>query len=349
VERIKNIFSKFKKLVWGHKKISLVALAALIIIGVILWPKGSKTILTETVKIQDVVRTVSVTGKVDSETSVNLTFQFGGKLIYLGAKEGGSIKKGQAIASLDQNQLQATFRQSQQDFTAAKAASDQYYDSHKNATESYDEKVERTALDATQNKAYDQMMKVQQDLNNSTLYSPIDGILTKTGASVVSVNVTAATVFTVTDPKALNFKMEVDEADIGLLRDGQKVIVTLDSFPDDPLRLTVARIEFVSHTTSSGGNAFYVKAKIPDVKNYRVGMSGNADIIVDRKDKVLAIPLSSVTDDNYVYVSVGKNYEKRKVELGIENDTLAEVKSGVQEGEVVAIDPSSIPKNLIKK
>lgn len=347
--KIKNLLSKTKRLAWGHKKISLVVFIALLIVGFLVWPKGAKPILTEVAKNQDVVKTVSVTGKIDSDSINNLTFQFGGKIIYLGAKEGDSVKKWQAIASLDQNQLQASFRQAQQDFIAAKAASQQYYDNHTNATESNEEKVQRTAIDAAQNKAYDQMMKVQQDLNNSTLYSPIDGILTSMGVNSTGVNVTSATVFTVTDPAALTFNMDVDETDVGSVKSGQDVTVTLDAFPNNPVKLSIQNIAFVSHTTTSGGNAFAVKAIIPSNSGYRIGMNGNADIIVAKKNNVLAIPASSIFDDNYVYVKNDGSFEKRKVRLGLQSDTLAQVLEGVSDGEIVAIDPSTVPQNLIKK
>ncbi len=332
-----------------HRKLSVLIVVILAVIFYFVLPKGQKPVLTETASTKDIVKTVSVTGDIASDNSINLSFQTGGKLVYLGAKEGDEVKQGQAIASLDRSQLEANFRQAQQDFIAAKAASDQYYDGHKNATESYDEKVKRTALDAAQNKAYDQMMKVQEDLNNSTLYSPIDGIITRADAKTAGVNVTAATVFTVTDPSSLNFKMEVDEADIGNVKIGQKVKVSLDSFPDDLLTLIVDKIDFVSHKTSSGGNAFYVEADLPQTDNYRVGMSGNADIIVASKNNVLSVSSSSVTDDDYIYVKKNKLFEKRKIKLGLQTDTEAEVISGLSQGEVVALDPSSVHQNLIKK
>jgi len=349
VGKIKNFVSRFWKLAWGHKKISIVILVILLIVGYIIFPKSSKQILTQKVSKGDVVKMVSVTGKIDADQSVNLSFQTGGKLIYLGAKEGDLVKKWQAIASLDQNELQASFRQAQQDFIAAKAASDKYYDGHKSSGESYDEKIERTALDATQNKAYDEMMKVQQDLNNSTLYSPIDGILTRADAETSGVNVTTATIFTVTDPSSLNFSMDVDEADIGNIKNGQNINLSLDAFPNDILKLKVSQIDFVSHLTTSGGTAFTVKAVLRFNDSYRVGMSGNADIITGTKNDVLNIPLSSIMEDSTVYVKTAKGYEKRKIKLGLQSDTLAEVKSGLSEGEIVAVDPTSVPTSSIVK
>lgn len=349
MSKVKSVFKNALGFIKSHKKLSLLLFIIFIVIIYFLFPKGPKPILTEKVSFKDIVKTVSVTGKIDAENSVNLSFQTGGKLIYLGAKKGDTVTKGQAIASLDKLDLEASFRQAQQDFVAAKAASDQFYDNSRNETESYDEKIRRTALDAAQNKAYDQMMKVQQSLNNSTLYSPIEGILTRSDVESVGVNITAATVFTVTDPASLDFKMEVDESDIGQLKENQNVSVLLDAFPDETLNLKVDKIDFVSHTTSTGGNAFYVEANIPEIKNYRVGLNGNADIITAERKNVLTVSLSSVEDDLYVYVKANNKFEKRKVKLGIQNDTLAEIQSGLSEGEIVALDSSSVPQNQVLK
>jgi RND family efflux transporter MFP subunit len=340
---------RIKNLVWGHKKISLVVLVALIVVGVILWPKGGKPILTETAKIQDVIKTVSVTGSVDAQTSVNLTFQTPETLAYVGVKLGDTVKKYQIIVSLDQTQLQATFRQAQQDFVAAKAASQQYYDDHTSGTESDAQKVQRTAIDDVQNKAYDQMLKVQHDIANSSLYAPIAGIVTRMDAQTAGVNITPATVFTITDPSSLVFKMEVDEADIGQVKLGQSANVSLDAFPNDNLKFAVDKIDFISHLTTSGGNAFYAKANLPQNSSYRVGMNGNADIIVDAKYNVLSIQTTDIFDNNYVYVKTAKGYMKKKIVLGLQNDTQAQVLSGLSEGDTVAIDPTSVPQNLVVK
>lgn len=347
--KIKGFLSRLKNIVWGHKIISLVVLIIILIVGFIVFPKGSKPVLTETVQSQDVIKTVSVTGNVDAYTIASLTFQTPEKLAWVGVKLGNSVKKGQAIASLDQTILQATLRQAQQDFVAAKAASQQYYDNNTSGTESDAQKVQRTAIDDAQNKAYDQMLKVEQDIAYSTLYSPIAGIVTRMDAQTAGVNITPATTFTIIDPSSLNFKLEVDESDIGSVKVGQPVNVSLDSFPNNNFNLKVDKIDFVSHVTSTGGNAFYVECNLPANSGYRVGMSGNADIIVDARYNVPAIQATDVFDNNYVYVKTPKGFVKTKISLGLQNDTEAQVLSGLSEGDVVALDPSSIPQNLLVK
>jgi hypothetical protein len=168
-------------------------------------------------------------------------------------------------------------------------------------------------------------------------------------AQTAGVNITPATTFTITDPNSLDFKMEVDEADIGQVKLGQNTNVSLDAFPNDNLKLTIDNIDFVSHLTTSGGNAFYVKANLPQNSNYRVGMNGNADIISDAKYNALSIQSTDIFDNNYVYVKIPNGFTKRKLELGLQNDTQAQVLSGLSKGDTVAIDPTSVPQNLVIK
>jgi hypothetical protein len=78
-------------------------------------------------------------------------------------------------------------------------------------------------------------------------------------------------------------------------------------------------------------------------------MNGNADIIVDAKYNVLSIQTTDIFDNNYVYVKTAKGYMKKKIVLGLQNDTQAQVLSGLSEGDTVAIDPTSVPQNLVVK
>ena len=352
--KIKNLLSKLKNLVWRHKIISIIVLVAIIIIGIIVWPKGGKPVLTETASIQDVIKTVSVTGTIDAQTSVNLTFQLGGTLTYLGVKNGDAVKAYQTIATLDQRTVQKNLQ-------IALAN----YSQQRNSFETNMENSNPNNLDVNnlnlqlkrilQDNQFDLDKAVYsvelQDLvrQQSILTTPIAGIVTRADVATAGVNVNPTTTFTITDPNSLDFKMEVDEADIGQIKYGQIATASLDSFPNDNLKLTVDNIDFVSHLTTSGGNTFFVKANLPQNNNYRVGMNGNADIIINAKYNVLTIQSSDVIDNNYVYVKTTKGFVKTKLVLGLQNDTQAQVLSGLSEGDTVAIDPTSVPQNLIVK
>jgi len=114
-------------------------------------------------------------------------------------------------------------------------------------------------------------------------------------------------------------------------------------FPNNNITLKVNKIDFVSHLTSSGGNAFYVEALLDQQNNYRVGMSGNADIIIDSRSNVLSIQSSDIFDNNYV-TSKQQGFVKRTIKLGAAKRYQAQILSGLFEGDTVAIDPTSVPQ-----
>ena len=348
MKKIKSLLKKIVAYAKTHKIIAGIILALFIGSIFMLRPKPATPIPTEKVTMGNLTQSLSITGTIEASSQVNLTFPTSGKLVYLRFKEGDYINKWDAIASLDQEKLRATLRQAEQDFNAAKAAVEQIYDQTGRKTDlSFSQKVSQTALEATQNKAYDAMRKAQTDIQESVLISPIDGILTRADAKSIGVNVTTTTTFTVTDLSSLEFNMEVDEADISKIKIGQRVRVMLDAYSDKTLQLSINSIDFVTHTTSTGGNAYNVKATIggtnPDYI-YRVGMTGNAEIILSEKDDILSIPLSALFETNKVYVQTkNKKYEKRTLTLGAQNDIAVEVKDGLSEGEIIVIDPTTIP------
>ena len=78
---------------------------------------------------------------------------------------------------------------------------------------------------------------------------------------------------------------------------------------------------------------------------YRIGMNGDAEIIANQVKDVMTIPLSSIVNDQYVFVKTPKLFEKRDVKLGLKNDTDAQVTDGLKIGEEVAIDPALAEKS----
>jgi RND family efflux transporter MFP subunit len=343
--RIKSFFTKLFLFAKTHKKFLIIPIILLIIFGFVLFPKKKVVIATTPVKSGELVQSISVNGTLESETSVKLTFLAGGKLVYLGYKEGDSVKTGSVIANLDQRSATKNLQSALATYAQQRNTFDQTKDDNKDKP--LTDSLNRILADNQYDLDKASISVDLQDLarQQSVLTTPIAGILTRQDVSVIGVNVTPATIFEVTDPSSMEFRMEVDEADIGKIKEGQSVKANLDSYPDEDLTLTIDHIDFATHTTSTGGDAYYVKAKLDsDNSNYkfRVGMNGNAEIILDKKEDVLLIPLSSIFDDNKVYVKNGKKYEKRTVKLGVQNDTDTQVLEGLNKDEEVVIDPSLV-------
>ncbi len=197
--------------------------------------------------------------------------------------------------------------------------------------------------------------KAQFDLNNvvidveiadlaiklATISTPIAGIVTDIEPAVAGVNVTPTTAhFTIANPGLMKFVADIDEADIGRMEVGQKVIIILDAYPDEELEGEITSISFAAITTSGGGTAFPVGISLPEVyeEKFKVGMNGDAEIIIAEKSEVITVPVEAIkTKDGTPYVQIieGRAVKELEVEMGLESDTEIEIISGLSEGQLV--------------
>jgi len=318
----------------------------LIIIGAIIYfyPRPPEPIETEKIKKEDLIESISTTGSIDSKTTLDLHFQVAGKIILLNVKKGDHITKGQIIGILDQRTVQKTLENYLRDYSIQRNSFDQTLDDNQNRTP--DQALTDNMKRILQNNQYNlekAVLSVElQDLAKqaTVLTSPIDGILYDSDIDASGVYVTTSTSFKIADDKNMNFKIEIDEADVGKVKIGQMVKIYLDAYPDQELNLPVKQIDFAAHTNATGGNVYNVEVDLPENPNvkYRIGMLGDADITIREVKNALSVPLSSIDDENNVYVKTEKGFQKRKIQLGLQNDTDSEVLSGLKEGEEVALD-----------
>lgn len=349
MRRLKKLLS----FVTSHKIFSAIAAVILIILVLIFRPKPPLAVAVQKVEPTDVVQTVSVSGSVVAKNTANLTFPIGGTISWVGVKTGDTVAVGQTIATLDQRTTLKNLQKALADYNIQRNTYDQTVADNGNNTNpnnATSDSVKRI-LESNQFNLDKAVNSVElQDLarQQSILTTPIAGIVTK--ADVTTPGTTAVlgtTGFTVVDPSSVVFSMDVDEADVSKIKIGQTADITLDAYADKTLHLPINSIDFVSHTTTNGGNAFTVQVALGGNSDYqyRVGMNGDADIVTAKRTHVLAVPLASIVNTNQVYVQEGKKYLKKTLVLGLQSDTEAEVISGLKPGELVVIDPTQIPKN----
>lgn len=335
-----------------HKVISFIAVVFIVIAFFVFRPKPAPPIATQKIQKGDIVQTVSVSGAVAAKNVANLTFPIGGTISWIGVKVNDTVSAGQTIATLDQRTVLKNLQQALITYSEQRNTFDQTLFNNGNAAGPQDA-VNDTIKRVLQNNQFDLDKSVNsvelQDLarQQSILTTPISGIVTKEDTTVAGTTaVLGTTTFTITDPTSLVFSMDVDEADIGKIHPGQKVSLTLDAYPNDTFSLPVDTIDFVSHATTNGGNAYTVDVKLNNSASstYRVGMNGNADITTNEKHNVLTIPLASLVNTNQVYVKTTKGFVLRSISLGLQSDTQAEVTSGLAVGDAIALDPTQIKK-----
>ncbi len=331
---------------WHHKRISF-GILILLTLGFIFYPRPKPPVATQKVVAGEFIQSISVSGDVVAKNTVDLTFPISGKLVWVGVKKGDSVKAGQAIASIDQQTAQKNLQAALISYSLQRNTFDQSQSDNQNRT------PDQALNDAMKRILQDNQYNLDQAVNsvelqnvakqNAVLVSPISGIITRADTEIAGTDALAGTTtFTVTDPTSVAFDMDVDQADIGNVSNAMPVSIVFDAYPNTTITEPVTGIDFVSHTTSNGGNAFTVETNLPQNTNYhyRVGMNGNAEIITKKKEDVLSVPLSSIADNAYVYVKHGTIFTKTKLQLGLQNDTDAEVIHGLTPGEDIALDPT---------
>jgi HlyD family secretion protein len=355
MKTIKNFFKRIGRFIKKHQIISIIIILIMVGTAFLLRPKPAKPVPAVTVKKSNFTQTVSVSGNIDSLETVSLGFLVGAKLTYLGAAKGDTVTAGQTIAVEDQATAQKNLESALIAYSEQRNSFDQTQVNNLNHTPSdaLNDNMKRI-LENNQFDLNKAIVSVQlQDLarQQSVLTTPISGIVTAAGVQAAGVNVGPTTTFTISNPNKMTFIMDVDEADVSKIKLGQSVSITLDAYPNSPFTLPITNIDFATHTTSTGGNAYSVQANLPTNPDlaYRIGMQGNADIVTAQETNVISVPISSIFDNNYVYVEKGNLFEKRKITLGIQNNTDSVVEQGLSEGEQVVIDPTQVPQNSVIK
>ncbi len=292
---------------------------------------------------QNITKTLDVSGHIDAKEKVRLRFIAGGKLTYIGAKEGDQIKKWQTIATVDKATLEKQLDQDLNDYMKERWDFEEVQDANKNQALSL---TERRSADKDQWDLENTVLDVEiRDIaiKNSALYSPIEGILTVASTSVAGMQILATDYFEIVNPKTLTFRAAVDESDISLVKLGQKATLILDALSENELSTQVSYISYTS-TETSGGTAFIVEFPLTETKVsqlLRIGMNGDIKILLEEKQNVLTIPsiaLIQRDDTTYVNVKTGENQsEEREVTVGLETDELVEILSGLSESDEVVI------------
>lgn len=331
-----------------------------------LWKKTRpvKTVYTiEQPSIDTLRQSVVATGKVQPRDEVEIKPQISGIIAELHKEAGQTVRQGEIIAtvkvipemgqlssaesrvSLAEISLAQTRRETERTLAlhAKGVVSDEEAEQSRTKLSQAEEELQNAQenLEIVQNG----ITSRYKELSNTQIRSTIDGMILdvpiKVGNSVIQSNTfnDGTTIATVADMSNMQFQGNVDETDVGKLREGMEVTLTIGALQNVELQ---AVLEYVSPkaTESNGVILFEVKAAatIPADVFVRAGYSANANIVIEERQGVLTLPESTVEFDDgksYVYVltspeaSDEQTFERREVELGLSDGLRVEIVSGI--------------------
>ena len=199
------------------------------------------------------------------------------------------------------------------------------------------------------------MQNLQDAMNNYTITAPISGTIIEKDAKAGDAVKAGDTLCIVYDLSYLEMSINVDELQISSISVGQQVQITADAVPDKTYVGTVTRVSMKG--ASNGGTTTYpVTIRIDDTDGLRPGMNANAEIVVAQANNALVVPNAAVVRGSYVLVTkdspsaanadtameAPEGFVYVPVKTGVSDDDYTQIVSGIQEGDTIGYDPSSV-------
>lgn len=203
------------------------------------------------------------------------------------------------------------------------------------------------------------MSSAERNISHYTIDAPISGTIVdkkvKAGDKLSANDTAMQNLCTIYDMSYLEMKLNVDELKIRSLEVGQEVEITADAVPGETYKGVISSI-LVAGTTANGSTSYPVTVRIDDMGELLPGMNATAKITTASVKNVLALPNAALVRGSYVLVTrdspsaanaetsmtAPDGYVYVKVTTGISDDDYIEVKSGLQEGDTIAYDNSSV-------
>ena len=359
-----------------NKKVWM-GIGAVVIIALVVWMcsggKKEEKVSFETAKVakQDIKTSITATGTIEPVTSVTVGTQVSGIVAKLYVDYNSVVKKGQVIAELDKTNLiselntskanlssaQSTLNYEQANYNRYKTLYDKGLvsaDEYENARLSYDKARQQV------NTSRESVQKAQTNLGYATITSPIDGVVLSKSVEegqTVAASFNTPELFTIAkDLTDMRVIANIDEADIGGVKEGQHVTFTVDAFPEDSFEGNVTQVRQQA-TTESNVVTYEVVISAPnnDLK-LKPGLTANVTIFTLEKNNVLAAPakalrfvpnevllkegqkIEDVEAPQKVWTLEGDTFKAHAVQTGTTNGMLTEIVSGISEGTEVLVD-----------
>lgn len=289
-------------------------------------------------------KTLSVNGVIDAQEKARLFFATGGKVTYLGAKQGDFVRRGQTLASIDHRSLDKNLAQDLNNYANQRLYWDQFQDDIAEEAGGPEAPIPelrtRRLSQQEQNKLNNSVLTVEIRaiaIQEANLRSPIEGVLVQAPTNLIGVPLTAANYFEIINPASFFLKSVIDETEVGQLKEGMLANIELDAFPGQALTGKIRSIDLAG-TTSPSGTVFFAELALlepsPEL-TLRLNMNATAEIQLAEVEEALVIPIEAThTREEKTWVEVllpSGRVEERSITTGLETEEEIEVTAGVSE------------------
>ena len=359
-----------------NKKI-WITVCAIAVVVLLVWllsgDKKEEKVTFETAKVerQNIHTSITATGTIEPVTSVTVGTQVSGIVAHLYVDYNSVVKKGQVIAELDKTNLTSELNTAKANLASAQSTLNyqksnfQRYQTlfdkglvsandYENAKLNYEKALESVKS------SQQSVNKAQTNLGYATITSPIDGVVlskaVEEGQTVAASFNTPELFIIAQDLTDMRVIADIDEADIGGVKEGQRVSFTVDAFPDDHFEGQVTQVRQQA-TTQSNVVTYEVVISAPNKElKLKPGLTANVTIFTMEKDNVIAVPskalrftpneallqegqqIEDIEAPAKVWTLDNNTFKAHAVETGTTNGMMTEITSGINEGTEVLVD-----------
>ena len=355
------------------KKISKIwwAAGAIIIIAIIVWlfsgGKEEKQISFSFEKAApaNIQIGVTATDTIEPVTSVTVGTQVSGIVSRIYVDYNSVVKKGQVIAELDKTNLTSELNTAKANLASAQSSLNYETDNYKRYKTLYSKGLVSADEYESAKLSYDkalqtvvsqkeQLTKAQTNLGYATITSPIDGVVLSKAVEegqTVAASFNTPELFSIAkDLKDMRVIADIDEADIGEVKEGENVKFTVDAFPNDTFEGVVTQVRQEATTTNNVVTyEVVISAPNADLK-LKPGLTANVTIFTAEKNNVLSVPskalrytptvetigkkykIQDCNGKNKVWTLEGNVLKAHAVQIGISDGSHTEIISGISNG-----------------
>ena len=370
----------------NKKKIILIAVAVVAVAGISIRLFGGSTAKhkvtyeTATVIKGEISESITATGTIEPVTEVEVGTQVSGIIDKIYADYNSVVTKGQLIAEMDRVTLQSEVASQRAAYNGAKAEYEyqrKNYERNRGLHEKqlisdtdyeqfvYNYEKAKSSYESSQAS----LAKAERNLSYATITSPIDGVVinraVEEGQTVAS-GFETPTLFTIAaDLTQMQVVADVEEADIGGVKDGQRVTFSVDAYPNDTFEGVVTQIRLGEDSSTSSGSSgtsgtvvtyeVVISAPNPDLK-LKPRLTANVTIYTLDRKNVLSVPARALRftpekpligendivkdceSEHKLWTREGNTFIAHPVTVGISNGVNTEIVSGIDEGATVVTE-----------
>lgn len=298
---------------------------------------GPRPVAVETAPVErgTIAREVEVSGVVEPVRAVAVSSQLAAIVQAVLAEEGDRVGRGAVLARLDEAELAVELESARAALEVTKAAFERAERLREREVITLPEYERDRAALAAAEAAHS---RLQTRLSWATVRSPIAGVVTEKSVEAGDAVAPQALLFRLADISTLVVRVGVSELDVGHLRVGDRIEVTLDAFPQSPVG---GRIRRIFPTADPATRLVTVEIALDPGSGARPGYLARIGLRLDRREDAAIVPAGAILTGaggaESVFVVEGGMARRREVETGLVARGRVEVVSGLRPGEVVVV------------